>query len=77
MIILGELYKDNITGYEGIATAKTEYLNGCVSILLQPQSLDKEGKIAEGDWFDVQRLIDRSDVNVGGPGPIPPIQPAN
>lgn len=76
MIKLGEFYKDRITGFEGIATARTEYLNGCVSVLLQPESLDKEGKIAEHEWFDIQRLIDNSGVEAGGPGPTPPIKPA-
>lgn len=77
MIKLGELYKDRVTGFEGVAISKTEYLNGCVSILLQPKSLNKEGKPTESEYFDIQRLIDRSGVDVGGPGPIPPIRPAN
>lgn len=77
MIKLGEGYKDRITGFEGVAISKTEYLNGCVSILLQPQGLDKEGKPTESEYFDIQRLIDDSKVDVGGPGPTPPIRPAN
>lgn len=30
MIQLGERYRDTITGFEGIATARFEYLHGCV-----------------------------------------------
>ena len=76
MINLGSFYMDNITKFDGIAVAQTEYLNGCVSVLLQPKSLDKDGKIQEGEWFDIQRLVDDSKIDVGGPGPLPPIRPA-
>lgn len=30
MIQLGERYRDTITGFEGVATARFEYLHGCV-----------------------------------------------
>ena len=75
MITLGNVYKDSITGFKGVATAKTEYLNGCVSVLLVPQTLDKSGDLLESHWFDIQRLIDDSSLEVGGPGPTPPPNP--
>ena len=75
MIKLGELYKDRITSFEGIAIAKTEYLNGCVSVLIKPQGLTKDGGMKEGEWIDSQNLIDNSKIEVGGPGPTPPPYP--
>lgn len=55
-ITLGSKVRDTITGFEGIATARAEYLNGCVRILIQPQRLDKDGKIIESEWIDQVQL---------------------
>ena len=30
MVKLGEVYKDKVSGFEGTATCRTEYLNGCI-----------------------------------------------
>ncbi len=55
MIRLGQKVKDNITGFEGIATGKTEWLFGCSRYCVEPQEL-KDGKPVEAVWFDEQRL---------------------
>ncbi len=73
MIKLGEHYKDKITGFEGIATAKSEFLNGCKRVLLEP-AVSKEGKLTE-EWIDEQRLVEGSKAEVGGPGSEPPPLP--
>jgi hypothetical protein len=49
---LGDKVKDKITGFEGIATSRTVYINGCVRIGIQPVKLSKEGKTQEADYFD-------------------------
>lgn len=36
-IKLGDKVKDKVTGYEGIATSKTEFLNGCTQIEVTPK----------------------------------------
>jgi len=36
-IKLGDKVKDRVTGYEGIATSKTEFLNGCIQIEVTPR----------------------------------------
>jgi hypothetical protein len=51
-ITLGSKVRDTITGFEGIATARAEYLSGCVRILVQPYGLTKDGKMFEGEWID-------------------------
>ena len=66
MIKLGELVKDRISGFEGIATGKSEYLYGCVRILVEPKKL-KDGKPIEGEWIDEQRLTKICKAKVGGP----------
>jgi hypothetical protein len=70
MVKLGERVMDRITKFEGIATARSEYLYGCVRILVEPTEL-KDGKPVEGQWFDEQRVDNESDVKTGGPGPTP------
>jgi len=71
MVELGQKVKDNITGFAGIATAKCEYLNGCISIQVKPIKLTKEGKMIEAEWIDEQQLIITSRATVGGPQDIP------
>ena len=73
-IKLGDRVVDRISGFKGIATARTEYLNGCISILIQSEDLD-EGKKKKGIWFDdVQLDVKRKQAfkepgkkSVGGP----------
>lgn len=63
---LGSIQRDKITGFEGIVTARIEYLTGCVQYKLTPQSLTREGAIREDQWFDEVRLA-AVDSNPGGP----------
>ena len=53
MINFYEKYRDTATGFEGVATARIEFANGCVRILLE--RLDKDGELQE-TYFDEQRL---------------------
>ncbi len=55
MIKLGQKVRDKITGFEGIATSKAEYLNGCIQFCVRPR-IDKEGKCQDGEYFDVEQL---------------------
>lgn len=70
-IKLGSKVIDSITGFAGVATARTEYLNGCIRIGLQAP-VGKDGKIPDTEWFDEQRLTTKSKAKRGGPGPVPP-----
>lgn len=54
MIKLGSKIRDNITGLEGVATARATYLYGCVRIELTPDKLDN-GKIMDSYFLDEQR----------------------
>jgi hypothetical protein len=73
-INLGQKVKDRITGMEGIATGRSEYLNGCIRILVQPQAL-KDGVSVEAQWVDEPQLVIVEDTAVeqakptGGPRP--------
>ena len=55
MIKLGEKGKDIVSGFTGIATAKTEWLNKCIRIQLTSQKL-KDGKPVE-EWFDESQVV--------------------
>jgi hypothetical protein len=56
-IQLGDKVKDAVTGFTGIAVAKTEWLNGCFRFTVQADKLDKEGKVLDGQCFDEPQLI--------------------
>lgn len=81
-IKLGDLVKDNITEFKGIAIARAKYLYGCEQILVAPQQLTSEGQTADSIWFDDQRieLVERrrppvseeSVATSGGPQNTPP-----
>ena len=71
MIKLGDKVKDNITGFEGIAIARAEYLNGCISLHIQSANL-KDGSPLKAEWFDEQRLTTSSKATAGGPQSYPP-----
>ena len=54
-VTLGATYKDVITGFNGIAIGKVEYLSGCNQALIVPKA-SKDGAIKDSCWFDFQRL---------------------
>lgn len=49
---LGDKARHAITGFEGIVTARVQYLTGCDQVHLQPQGLDKDGKTFDGHYYD-------------------------
>lgn len=61
VIKLGSKVKCKITGFEGVATAKIEYINGCVQYCVKPR-IGADGTMPEGSYIDVQQL----DVIPGG-----------
>ncbi len=75
-IELGKKYRDRITGFCGIATARHEYLNGCVRISLTAVEL-QDGKPVDGQSFDSEDMVYVDDgvatkANpTGGPGAMP------
>lgn len=54
-IRLGENVEDRVTLVVGVATAKSTYMNGCVSYCVEPSSKDGR-KLPDGIWFDHVRL---------------------
>jgi hypothetical protein len=55
VIKLGDPVRDKITGYKGIVVARTEWLNGCVRLVVQARKLH-EGKPVEPQTFDEPQL---------------------
>lgn len=54
-IKLGSKVKDVVTGYQGMAVVKTVWINGRISIGIEPTEL-KEGKVLETNGFDLERV---------------------
>lgn len=50
-IKLGQKVRDRITGFIGIAIARTEWINGCIRIAVQAP-VDKDGKHTDALSFD-------------------------
>lgn len=74
MVKLGDIVKDTVTDFKGIAVARCVYLNGCVRIEVQPKELI-DGKIIEALWIDESQLEgiekDEGEIPTGGPGSMP------
>lgn len=47
----GSYVRDTITGLEGTLIARTVYLNGCITMGIQPHQL-KDGRPIDVCWFD-------------------------
>ena len=76
-IQLGDKCRDRVTGFEGVATIRSEYISGCARVALQPP-VDKEGKIPECQHFDEPMLtvlqaqhLAALPSDKGGPRPAP------
>lgn len=71
-IQLGDEVRDTITGFKGIAVARTNWIHGCARITIQPK-VKKDGKMEEPQSFDepaVEVLVSKNrkeEVNTGGP----------
>jgi len=55
-IQLGDKVKCKYTGFTGIATMKTEFINGCIQFAVAPK-VGKENKSPEEIGIDAQSLI--------------------
>lgn len=86
MIRLGSKVKDSISGYEGIASGRAIYLNGCATICIEgPLAKDEKGVVRQDTlWVDEQRvqtiqekafvsIYDQEDLVIRGAagGPVP------
>lgn len=74
---LGDVVKDKITGFVGVVISRTEWLNGCVRFMVQPEKL-KDGKPRDAETFDLQQLevvkiakVKPPEAHPGGPRPDP------
>ena len=54
MIKLGALVQDKVSGFKGIATARCEYINGCVEYCISPKS--DGATIPDSVYIDDKRL---------------------
>lgn len=77
---LGEVLKDIVTGFEGVAMGRTQYSTGCNHYGLIPQKLTETGIPNEWVWLDETRLIPSKKKGIllgrakpaSGPAPNPP-----
>jgi len=73
---LGDELLDTITGFQGICTARHQWIHNCNTYSLQHQKL-KDGKPIERETFDepqlkiVKKEVIKSKRNTGGPTDAP------
>jgi hypothetical protein len=53
---LGDEVKDKISGFKGVVTGITFWLNNCARAVVQPKELTKEGKPKDSETFDWMQL---------------------
>lgn len=74
---LGARVSDVITGFKGVVTARTEWLNGCKRYVVQSEKLDKDNKPVDLALDEEQmKVVGKPVVTVisrpgGGPRPAP------
>lgn len=56
MINLGSRVKDSISGFEGVAFERQDFMYGCARIAIEPTELDKDGSVRDSQIFDEQRV---------------------
>jgi len=57
---LGLMYRDTVTGFEGMATSRAEYLHGGPRVMLEAIRGDKE----VSRWYDETRVVCATPKNV-------------
>jgi hypothetical protein len=76
-IKLGQRVRDVVTGFTGIATARVEYISGCLQYCVQPP-VAGDGKFPASEYIDHQRLealgesVQLESSNTGGVMPYAP-----
>jgi hypothetical protein len=76
-IVLGERYRDSITGFTGVAVARHEYIHGCTRVSLHAM----EGGDIKEFSFDAPALVavkneqQFTSKRTGGPGISPKARP--
>lgn len=56
MVKLGDQVIDSVSGFSGIAVSRTDFLNGCSRISVQPP-VGKDGKLPDYATFDEPQLV--------------------
>ena len=74
---VGDIAKDSITGFQGVVICESKWLHGCRRITIQPEALDKDGKVKDHASFDEPQLVlvrsakHPTTARTGGPRPEP------
>jgi len=55
-IKLGVIVKSDISGFTGVATSRSEHLNGCNRYWIAPK-VGKDGKLPDGTWLDEDEIM--------------------
>lgn len=57
--LLGFKVEDKVTGFSGVVSSVCFDLYGCIQAAVNP-GLNKDGKLGDSHWFDINRLTVKS-----------------
>ncbi len=62
VIELGDIARDELTGFEGVVTGRTHWLTNCDRLTLTPRKLDKDGQPQKEHGFDIThcKLVEKA-----------------
>lgn len=76
VIELGDIVREKITGLEGVVIGKSQWLENCERLIVQPQGISKDGEPHKSHQFDIPscELIEKGTFKkklpeTGGPAP--------
>src|SRR5579872_1541391 len=52
-IAIGDIAKDDLTGFSGLVIGRTHWLSNCDRLTIQPRELDKDGQPQKTNSFDI------------------------
>jgi len=54
--LIGRTVEEKVSGFRGVVTGIVYYISGCTQALVAPK-MDKDGKVPDSNWWDVQRVV--------------------
>lgn len=58
--LLGHRVSDKVTKFKGVVISISFDLYGCIVADVRPEELGENGKVQQGYWLDVNRLVKKS-----------------
>jgi hypothetical protein len=61
---MGDEVRDRLTGVRGVIVARTEWINGCKRMCVQPRTLDKKGNVVDSEKAKEMETVDEQQLDL-------------